>query len=252
MLPENHKNVETGKMRAPAVRRHALLAVAALALLGLGCRQDMHDGPYVEPLEASTFFANGMGSRPLIEGTVARGWLREDSRLWLGTDEQGEPVETIPVTVDRDLLERGRERYDIYCSVCHGGTGAGDGMIVRRGFKKPPALSEQRLRDMPAGYFYDVITNGFGLMSSYAKQVPMKDRWAIVAYVRALQLSQAASLDALPEPIQEEFHAALAEAEAAAAAAAEHGDGQHGSDDHGSDDHSSEAEHGDAAAGEHH
>lgn len=205
-----------------------MLLVACGALLTVGCRQDMHDQPKIEAYEANAFFADGVGSRHPPEGTVARGWLREDSALWEGKDAAGELLDTLPMDLDLALLERGQQRYEIYCSVCHGSTGDGQGMIVRRGFKQPSPLYEQRLQEMPVGYFFDVMTNGFGLMSSYAKQVPVHDRWAIAAYVRALQMSQNAALAELPSPIQDEFHAALtaAESEGDAAhhddAAAEH------------------------------
>ena len=202
------------------LRPLALLAVAAM--LALGCRQDMHDQPRIEPLEAHAFFADGQGSRIPPAGTIARGWLREDTALWEGVDAAGDAVADVPMPVTEELLLRGQERYEIFCSVCHGSTGGGDGMIVRRGFKQPPPLYEQRLHDMPAGYFYDVITNGFGVMSSYTKQIPMEDRWAIVAYLRALQLSQSAQLAELPAEIQEEFHAALAAAESAVDGTAAH------------------------------
>ncbi len=184
--------------------------MALLALALLGCRQDMHDQPKLQPLEASPFFDNGMASRPIPAGTVARGHLREDTHLWQGKDAEGQLVDALPMELTRDLVERGRSRYEIYCSVCHDSAGGGRGMIVRRGFKQPPPLYEQRLKDLPAGYFFDVITQGFGLMSSYAKQIPVEDRWAIVAYVRALQLSQASALANLPPEIGEAFHQGLA------------------------------------------
>ncbi|MEM7356993.1 MAG: cytochrome c, partial [Acidobacteriota bacterium] len=166
--------------------------VAVLCLTALGCRQDMHDQPKLQPLEASAFFENGMASRHPPAGTIARGFLREDTHLWQGKDSGGELVTSLPaeIEVTRALLERGQDRFEIYCSVCHDSTGGGLGMIVRRGLKQPPPLYEQRLQEMPVGYFFDVMTNGFGLMSSYAKQLPVEDRWAVVAYIRALQLSQ--------------------------------------------------------------
>ena len=187
-----------------------ILPVLWVCLVFLGCRQDMHDQPKIEPLEAHSFFADGMGSRVLPEGTVARGFLREDTRLWEGKNDDGSLVDRLPVTLDRALVERGRERYDIYCSVCHDATGGGRGMIVRRGFKQPRPLYEQRLVEMPVGYFFDVMTNGFGLMSSYAKQVPVEDRWAIAAYIRALQVSHGSRLDELSPSLQAEFREALA------------------------------------------
>lgn len=193
----------TGK-RTPLV-----LSAAVLALVLVGCRQDMHDNPRIEPLEASDFWADGMGARPIPEGTVARGFLKADTRYWEGKTESGDFVSAFPVEVDRELVEWGRTRYEIFCSVCHDSTGSGRGMIVRRGFKQPPAFHEARLRSMPAGYFFDVITNGFGVMSHYRHQIPVEDRWAIVAYLRALQLSQNAVLAELPAAIRHEAEKAL-------------------------------------------
>jgi mono/diheme cytochrome c family protein len=165
-----------------------LVCLAALLVSG-ACRQDMHQAPRYDPLEQSDFFADQRASRPLVEGTVARGFLKEDTRFWTGKDGAA-PVTEIPVAVTRELLERGRERYDIYCSPCHARTGDGTGMVVSRGFKQPPSYHIDRLRAQPVGYFYDVITNGFGAMQDYSAQIPPHDRWAIVAYVRALQLSR--------------------------------------------------------------
>ena len=163
-----------------------------------GCRQDMHDQPKYEPLEASTFFPDGRASRPLVPGTVARGQLREDTHLYEGKIA-GKPAETFPFPIDLKTLERGQQRYNIYCSPCHDRVGNGDGMVVRRGFRRPPSYHIERLRQSPPGYLYDVITNGFGAMQDYAAQIPVRDRWAIVAYVRALQLSQNARLNDVPE-----------------------------------------------------
>ncbi len=165
----------------------------------LACRQDMHDQAKYEPLEASTFFADGRSSRPPVPGTVARGdqFLRADEHLYTGKSG-GKPVDTFPFAITRDTLERGRERFDIFCAPCHDRIGNGQGMIVRRGMRTPPSLHIDRLRDAPPGHFYDVITNGFGVMYSYADRVEPKDRWAIAGYIRALQLSQRASLDLLP------------------------------------------------------
>ncbi len=125
-----------------------------------------------------------------MAGTVARGWPVEPTPVETGLDGEGRLVTALPVPLDADLMRRGRERYDIFCSPCHGRTGDGNGMIVRRGFKQPQSFHSQRLRDIPVGYFFDVITNGFGQMSSYRTQVPVADRWAIAAYIRALQLSR--------------------------------------------------------------
>ena len=176
----------------------------------------MHDQPKLQPLEASSFFANGMASQALPAGTVARGLLREDTHLWQGKDANGELVDALPMELTRELVERGHDRYEIYCSLCHDSVGSGRGMIVRRGFKQPPPLYEQRLKEMPAGYFFDVMTTGFGLMSSYAKQIPVEDRWAIVAYIRALQLSQTSVLAELPQELQDDFHGSATAIEPAA------------------------------------
>jgi len=173
----------------------AALIVMSVALAA--CRQDMHDAPRYEPLEASTFFANGGASRTLVENTVPRGFLREDELLNTGK-VAGQLANVFPMLVTADVMARGRERYTVFCSPCHGGTGTGNGMIVQRGFRPPPSYHEPRLREAPAGYFFDVMTNGFGAMQDYSAQVPVADRWAIAAYIRALQLSQAATVDDVP------------------------------------------------------
>lgn len=165
-------------------------AAVAILILATGCRQDMHDQPRIKPLGANAFFADGQGARPLPAGAVARGDLREDHEFWTGTTVDGVPLQTIPMPVSRELLVRGRERYGIFCSPCHGATGEGTGMVVRRGYKAPSSYHIDRLRLAPVGYFFDVMTNGFGVMPSYAAQVPPADRWAIAAYIRTLQLSQ--------------------------------------------------------------
>jgi mono/diheme cytochrome c family protein len=157
----------------------------------------MYDQPKYKPLRSSDFFSDGRDARPLPDGTVARGMLRADARLYTGM--RGDLLTNeFPLKVDRALLARGRQRYDIYCSPCHDRTGAGLGMVVRRGFAPPPSFHIDRLRDAPVGYFFDVITRGFGAMPDYASQIEVSDRWAIVAYVRALQLSQNARIAAIP------------------------------------------------------
>ncbi|MGH9657344.1 MAG: c-type cytochrome, partial [Bryobacteraceae bacterium] len=161
------------------------------------CRQDMHDQPKYEPLEASRFFADGRASRPLIAGTVPRGFLREDAHLYTGKIG-GEPADRFPFPIDRAVLDRGRERFNIYCTPCHDRLGNGLGMVVRRGFRRPPSYHTDRLRAAPAGYLFDVVTNGFGAMPDYAAQIQPRDRWAIVAYVKVLQRSQRASLADVP------------------------------------------------------
>jgi mono/diheme cytochrome c family protein len=174
----------------------------------------MHDQPRIEPLEAHPFFADGMGARRPPAGTVARGQLFADRHLHAGKDESGEFVDSLPksIALDRALLLHGRERFEIYCSPCHDSTGGGRGMIVRRGFKQPRPYWEPRLVDMPLGYFFDVMTQGYGVMSSYAKQVPVEDRWAIAAWVRVLQASRTRRLEDLPADVQTEFRNALAAA----------------------------------------
>ena len=175
-----------------------LFVATALLMLLAACRQDMHDQPKAEPLEPSGFFDDHRASRPIPPGTVARGHLEADTALYGGI-ERGAPVEEFPFAVSHETLARGRERYDIFCSPCHDRTGGGRGMIVQRGFKQPPALSDARLRQVPAGYLFQVVSNGFGQMPGYSTQVPARDRWAIVAYVKALQLSQHATLADVPE-----------------------------------------------------
>ena len=181
--------------------RTKVIALAGALMLGTGCelRQAMYDQQKYEPLEASPFFADGQASRQPVAGTVARGQLRLDSHLFEGR-VNGELATTLPASIklDKTLLNRGQERYNIYCSPCHGRTGQGDGMIVQRGLKQPPSFHQARLQEIPLGHFFDTITNGFGVMYSYASRVPVKDRWAIAAYIRALQLSQNAEYDQLP------------------------------------------------------
>ena len=185
-------------LKARNRRRSAVWPLAALALLTLGCRQDMHDQPKIEPLEASTVFGDGAASRPMIEGTVARGQLFEDQVLYTGRTTDDQFASTLPLPLTRDLLDRGQSRYDAFCSPCHGRLGDGLGMVVQRGFKRPNSFHDQRLVDSPVGYYFDVMTNGFSQMSSYAAQISPADRWAIAAYIKALQLSQSVPVELLP------------------------------------------------------
>ena len=179
--------------------RSALLAGAlATLLLVPACRQDMFNQPKARTYRAGEFFDDGASARPTVAGTVARGQLRADPLLYTGIGPDGHFVAHLPLPLDRDLLLRGRERFEIFCSPCHGRAGDGRGMIVQRGLKEPTSFHADRLRRQPIGYFFDVMTNGFGQMSSYAAQVPVADRWAIAAYVRALQLSQHAPLAEIP------------------------------------------------------
>ncbi|MDX1644195.1 MAG: cytochrome c [Thermoanaerobaculia bacterium] len=196
----------------PRPRLGLVVVLSATLLFATGCRQDMHDQPKYEPLEQSDFFGDGQASRLPVEGTVARGSLRQDSALYTGLTADGIPIQSLPITLDRPTLERGQVVYEVYCAPCHGRTGAGDGMIVRRGFKRPESFHAARLRQSPPGYFFQVVTNGFGEMSSYAGQVAVADRWAAIAYVRALQLSQAVSADALSEADRRELERSAATA----------------------------------------
>jgi mono/diheme cytochrome c family protein len=166
-------------------------------LLLLGCDQGMRSQPRQGPLTASGFFADGLSARPPVEGTIARGQLQLDEVLYRGREGQALAA-TFPFPVTRAVLDRGRERYDVFCAPCHDRAGTGRGMIVERGYRAPPSLHVDRLRDAPPGHFFDVITRGFGAMPAHAAQVTVRDRWAITAYIRALQLSQHATLSEAP------------------------------------------------------
>lgn len=170
-----------------------LLAVLALA----GCRQDMHDQPRYKPLAKSDFYADMRSARQPVEGTVARGQLHEDIYFYTGKIGNN-PGDYMPFPVTADVLSRGRERFNVYCAPCHSRMGDGNGMIVQRGYRRPPSYHTERLRKAPLGYFFDVMTNGFGAMPDYASQIPPRDRWDIVAYIRALQLSQGATMADVP------------------------------------------------------
>jgi len=182
----------------------ALLCLAALC----GCRQNMHNQAKYIPLRESDFFADGTSARPLPAHTVARGFLRADTARYTGLMKDGRPVADFPFPVTRELLQRGEQRYNIFCSPCHDRAGTGRGMVVQRGYKQPPSYHIDRLRSSPVGYFYNVITEGFGVMPSYASQIPPEDRWAIVAYVRALQLAQNARLADLSPAERQKLDAA--------------------------------------------
>ena len=190
------------------------VAISAFCLFAAGCgvRFDMQDQPRYKAYRQSDFFRDGKAMRELPEGTVPRGYLKDNKAFYTGkvdnpdpnavaqssTDASGNTIMTsfpnmideFPVPVTKSLVDRGQERYNIYCIVCHGPVGAGDGMIVRRGFIKPPTYHDDRLRNAPVGHFFDVITNGFGRMNPYGHMIPAADRWAIVAYIRTLQASQ--------------------------------------------------------------
>jgi mono/diheme cytochrome c family protein len=176
--------------------------VLALALLLAGvaaCRQDMHDQPKYEPLEAGAMFNDGQSARPLVEDTVARGHLDEDELFYTGK-VNGQLADTFPYPVTAEMVDRGQERFNVFCSPCHDRAGTGRGMVVRRGYRQPPSYHDQRLKDAPAGHFFDVMTNGFGAMPDYRGQIPAADRWAIVAYIRALQRTTGAPTPSQPQP----------------------------------------------------
>ena len=198
-----------------------LLACGMFALLGVfatGCRRDMQDQPKMKPFRSSSFFKDGLSGRQPVEGTIARGYLREDTAFFTGkksatssgtvtqpttsTPQSAFPddVDTFPFPVNEEVVLRGQERYNIFCSVCHGKTGNGDGMIVRRGYRRAASFNDDRLRQAPVGHFFDAITNGWGAMPAYAPQIPVQDRWAIIAYIRALQLSQQTAAAATSSP----------------------------------------------------
>ena len=211
-----HKPLTEGKSKKEKVKSMAKKLIFAFCLftfaLATACRYDMQDQPRFKVYRANPFFTDNRASRDLPEGTVARGMLRENKALYTGKKEvinTSAPVQTVidasgntlvasfpndveefPVPVTKELIDRGEQRYKVFCIVCHGPVGNGDGMIVRRGFSKPPTYHDDRLRNAPVGHFFDVMTNGWGKMNSYASQVPVADRWAIVAYIRTLQISQ--------------------------------------------------------------
>jgi mono/diheme cytochrome c family protein len=174
----------------------ALLVAAVCA--GAAGRPDLHDQPQYTALEPADVFADGSSARPPVPGTVPRGQLRDDAALYTGKIDD-EPVAEFPVPVDERVLNRGHETFDAYCAPCHARTGEGDGLVVQRGYSRPPSLHDERLRAAPPGHFFDVITNGFGAMPDHAAQIRVEDRWAIVAYIRALQLSRAATIDDVPQ-----------------------------------------------------
>ena len=172
----------------------AMLAVAALT----GCRQDMHDTPRAKPLRQSVFFKNMSSARPAVEGTIARGTLQDDAEFFTGKNG-ALPADALPFELTAQVLDRGEERFNIFCAPCHDVSGNGRGMIVRRGYRQPPSFHVDRLQQSPIGHFYDVMTNGFGAMPDYRAQITPRDRWAIAAYVRALQLSQHAPAAEFPQ-----------------------------------------------------
>ncbi len=222
------------------MRKHSvIIAAVCLALSGAGCQQQMADQPAYRPLEASSFFANGQSARELVPGTVARGHLEIDQHFYTGRKPganrkeetartenplpvgknvsgktsslaESQFVDTFPFPVTLDVLEHGRDRFMIYCVVCHDPMGTGRGKIVERGYTHPPSYHIPRLRSVPVGHIFAVITEGYGSMPSYAGQIPPRDRWAIVSYVRALQLSQHFPADQLTPEMKKEMSTATA------------------------------------------
>ena len=189
--------------------RRALCSGLLVVFLCCGCRQDMYNQPKAKPYSESDFFSDGASARPIPPHTVEYHQARENETYYTGL-MNGTLVSQLPAPVQltSELLERGRERYDIYCAVCHGLTGAGNGEVVQRGFPAPPTYQSDRLRNVPIGHFYDVITNGYGVMYSYASRVEPNDRWAIAAYIRALQLSHPGTTTDLPPNEQKKLEAA--------------------------------------------
>jgi len=182
---------------AAALRRGSFIALAAAMLLLGACRQKMANQPRYDPLEPSDFFADGMAARPRLPGTVARGELSNNPFLDTGKIG-GADGDGFPFPVTAEVLDRGQERFNIYCSECHGRVGDGNGMIPSRGFRRPPSFHTESLRAAKTGHFFDVMTNGFGAMPPYAVQVPVRDRWAIAAYIRVLQRSQSGTVADVP------------------------------------------------------
>jgi cytochrome c553 len=176
-----------------------------LVLLCSACRQEMRDDSRLKPLQEDLFFADGRSSRPLLPNTVARGLARNDDFFFTGS-VNGKLVRGFPNTVTRSQVLRGRDRFNIYCSVCHGPAGEADGMIVQRGFPPPPSFHDQRLRDAPEGHFFYVITHGYGAMYGYADRIDTEDRWAIIAYIRALQRSRNSKVEDVPPEHSGDLH----------------------------------------------
>jgi mono/diheme cytochrome c family protein len=201
--------------RKPSAMSHKSLAVAALCLVAAtGCRQDMHNQPKAIPLRESMFFKNGSSARPIVEDTVARGTLQDDAAFFTGKNGTAE-VDALPFPLTAEVLDRGEQRFNIFCSPCHDTAGTGRGMVVRRGYRQPPSYHIDRLRAVPIGHFYDVMTNGFGAMPDYRTQIAPRDRWTIAAYVRALQLSQHASAADIPQEERQKLSRAATAAGAA-------------------------------------
>ena len=185
-------------------KRRGQLVVAFCALaFAAGCRQDMHNQPKYRPLRPSALFADGSSARQPVEGTVARGALNADEALFTGKAD-GVAVKEMPFAITAADLDRGQQRFNIYCTPCHDQSGNGNGMVVQRGYRKPPSYHIERLKQADPGYIFDVISNGFGAMPDYKAQIDVRDRWRIVAYVKALQMAPGAgapgATDSMPTP----------------------------------------------------
>jgi len=185
------------KNRGPLTNVRGSVAVAFALLTLAGCRQDMQNEPRYKPLAESEFFSDHRSARPQVEGTVARGQLRIDEARYTGKLD-GEDIDQFPIPIAKADIERGQNRFNIYCTPCHGRLGDGNGMVVLRGFRQPPSYYSDRLMHAPVGHFFDVATNGFGAMPSYASRLESDDRWRVVAYIRALQLSESATQSDVP------------------------------------------------------
>jgi Cytochrome C oxidase, cbb3-type, subunit III len=189
----------SSRIRTLLERRAGRLAICATLLLG-GCRLDMHVQPRYNPYDPSEFFADGRSERPPVAGTVARSEIVGGPEEVVSTGmRDNREIDAFPFPVTRVVLDRGRERYNIFCAPCHGWTGDGDGIIVQRGFRPPPSYHIDRLRQAPVGHFFSVISSGFGAMYPYGYRILPRDRWAIIAYIRALQLSRQATIDDVPQ-----------------------------------------------------
>ena len=184
-------------MSLDTARMSACATIAAMLLL-TACRQDMQNEPRYKPLASSDFFADQRSARPQVEGTVARGHLHIDEARYTGKMD-GEDIDQFPIPIAKADIERGETRFNVYCTPCHGRLGDGNGMVVLRGFRQPPSYYSDRLRSAPVGHFFDVVTNGFGSMASYASRIQTDDRWRLIAYIRALQLSESASINDVPQ-----------------------------------------------------
>jgi mono/diheme cytochrome c family protein len=197
-----------GKLTVNPARIPLMGACLLLIAIGSGCSQKMANQPKYRPLRMSDFYGDGLSGRPLVEGTVPRGYLKSDSQFYTGKNPAPVPqsgkapavadVDRFPFPITAEILNRGQERFNIFCSPCHDRLGTGEGMVAKRGFRHPPSYHTEQLRKAAVGHFYDVMTNGFGAMPDYSAQVSPRDRWAIAAYIRALQLSQNATLADVP------------------------------------------------------